>query len=292
MASFGTVTVVGVGLIGGSIGLALRSRSLAKRVIGVGRSESSLAEARRLGAIDAYTTVLAEGTSDAEIVVVCTPVDQVATFVVKAAESGSPRLLVTDAASTKRTIVEEVERHAPARTAYVGAHPIAGSERQGAAFADALLFEGRACVLTPTRQTPEDRLARARSFWSSIGCRILETSPAEHDQTLAMTSHLPHAVSAALARVVPPEALAMAAGAYRDGTRVAGADANLWAAIFLENRDPLLRALDRFASEIHAFRTALEAHDGDALIAWWQDARARRSQFDPNPRPANPPVQD
>jgi len=288
LSTFGTVTVVGVGLIGGSVGLALRSRSLARRVVGVGRSESSLAEARRLGVIDDYSTDLAGGLQGAEVAVVCTPVDRVADFARRAAAVGPAGLLVTDAASTKRTIVEDVERDDRGRAAFVGAHPIAGWERQGAAHADGRLFDGRVCVLTPTERTPDDRLRRARVFWSSIGCRLVETSPEGHDRALAMTSHLPHAVSAALARTVPAESLPLAAGAYRDGTRVAGADAALWTAIFLENRRPLLDALDAFAAEVASFREALERSDADALRSWWDDGRARRAGFDPEPRPAAP----
>lgn len=292
MAKFGTVTVIGVGLIGGSIGQALRKRSLSDRVIGVGRSESKLAEAQQVGAIDAFTTDLAEGVSEAEVVVVCTPVDQVAAFAIRAAALGTDGLLLTDAASTKRTIVEEVERQESARLAFVGAHPIAGSERQGAAFSDGDLFAGRVCVLTPTGRTPIDRVERARDFWTAIGCRVLESSPASHDEALALTSHLPHAVASALARVVPVEALEMAAGAYRDGTRVAGADARLWTAIFLENREPLLRALDGFSAEIDQFRSALVRADASTLINDWERGHARRARFDPNPKMTEGSVED
>jgi prephenate dehydrogenase len=277
-----TVAIVGVGLIGGSIGLALRSRHLAKRVVGIGRDVSRLEEARRLGAIDAFSTDMAEGVADAEVAVICTPVSRLVEDALAAARLGPGSILVTDAGSTKARIVEGVEADVRGRAAFVGAHPIAGSERQGVAHARANLFEGRSCVLTPTRQTPPDRLGRARSFWSGLGCRLFEVDPADHDDRLARTSHLPHVVAAALAAAVPPEWLPMAAGAYRDGTRVAGADAGLWAAIFLENRRPVLDALGEFESQLAEFRAALEAGDEASLMAWWEAAKGSRSRFESN----------
>lgn len=279
MERLGTVAVIGVGLIGGSIGLALRAGSLARSVVGIGRNEASLAEALRVGAIDEATTDLEHGVASADVVVVCTPVTQIAAAARRAALAAPGGVLVTDAGSTKRTIVEAVERDPAARATFVGAHPIAGSEKKGPGAAVAGLFEGRACVLTPTPLTPPDRLARAREFWAALGCRLVEFAPQAHDEALALTSHLPHAVAAALAAAVPAEVLGLAAGAYRDGTRVAGSDAALWAGIFRENRTPLLHALDQFSRQLSSFRHALETDDERAVIAWWDVARTRRARF-------------
>ena len=272
----GTVAIIGVGLIGGSIGLALRARGLADRVIGIGRDASKLDEARDLGAIDAFETDLGRGVAGADVAVVCTPVTRIVEDIIEASKAGPASILVTDAGSTKARIVEGVERDPRARACFVGAHPIAGSERQGAAFGRADLFEGRSCVLTPTGLTDPDRLGRARAFWSGLGCRIFEVDPPGHDERLASTSHLPHAVAAALAGSVPKEWLAFAAGAYRDGTRVAGADAALWAGIFLENRGPVLQALDAFEARLDLFRAALQSSDQAELIAWWNSVRSDR----------------
>jgi prephenate dehydrogenase len=284
----GTVAIVGVGLIGGSIGLALRELGLAERVMGIGRREANLAEAVRVGAIDAATTDLASGVAEADVVVVCTPVTEIAAAVRIAAGGGPEGILVTDAGSTKLRIVEAVERDPAAARVFVGSHPIAGSERKGVTHARPDLFEGKSCVLTPTARTPHDRLQRARSFWGDLGCRVIELGPAEHDDVLALTSHLPHAVAAALAATVPAEALPMAAGAYRDGTRVAGSDTTLWAGIFRENKGPTLRALAQFQDQIGAFRRAMEADDVGWIRDWWDSARGRRSLFDAQHRPAVP----
>jgi prephenate dehydrogenase len=285
----GTVAIVGVGLIGGSVGLALRERGLAGEVIGIGRDRAKLDDAARLGAIDTGCTDLTLGVARADVVVVCTPVTRIAQDVRQAAAAGPEHVLVTDAGSTKRRIVEDVERDERAARAFVAAHPIAGSERQGAAHGRADLFEGRACVVTPTARTPGDRLDRAAAFWSSLGCRVVMMDPKAHDEALALTSHVPHAVAAAMAATVPPEALGLAAGAYRDVTRVAAADAALWAAIFRANRDPVLAALAEFEAQLAAFRLALADDDEHALIRWWEAARERRGRFgDPPGRTGAP----
>jgi prephenate dehydrogenase len=275
------VSVVGVGLIGGSIGKALRTRGIASRVVGVGRSQANLAEAFQVGAIDEATTSLRVGVADADVVVICTPVTEIVEGVCQVARDAPSGVLVTDAGSTKRAIVEAVERDPEAREVFVGAHPIAGSERKGAIHSDANLFQGRACVLTPTEQTPPDRLERALAFWAGLGCRIVTLSPSAHDDALVLTSHLPHAVAAALAATVPPRFLSLAAGAYRDGTRVAASDASLWTGIFLSNRVPLLDALGRFENELATFRAALEQEDEARLQSWWESARNQRAAFDP-----------
>ncbi len=280
MERLGTVAIIGVGLIGGSIGLALRARGRARRIVGIGRNPAALDEARRLGAIDEGTTEPARGLAAAEVAVVCTPVTRIGDDIRTAAEHGPESILVTDAGSTKRRIVEAVERDPRSRAVFVAGHPIAGSERNGVTHARSDLFEGRVCVLTPTERTPADRLDRARAFWSMLGCRTVEIDPAAHDEALALTSHLPHAVAAALAASVPGEARALAAGAYRDGTRVAGSDAGLWTAIFRENRVPVLQALARFQDQLDQFRQALEADAENELHAWWDAARARRNRFE------------
>jgi prephenate dehydrogenase len=281
LEQLGTVAIVGVGLIGGSIGLGLRARGLARRVVGIGRDASRLEEARRLGAIDDHAIEMAEGVADAEVAVICTPVSRLVEDALAAARLGPGSILVTDAGSTKARIVERVEADPRGRVCFLGAHPLAGSEQQGVSHARADLFEGRSCALTPTPRTPSDRLARGRAFWAGLGCRLFEVDPIEHDRGVARTSHLPHAVAAALAASVPRELLPMAAGAYRDGTRVAGADAGLWAAIFRDNRGPVLEALGSFESHLAVFRAALEADDEARLLAWWGEARRLRERFDP-----------
>lgn len=277
---FGTVMIAGVGLIGGSIGMALRRLGLADRVVGFGRDQAKLDEARSFGAIDEGTTNPDRAAADATVIVVCTPSDRIAADVCRLAARSGPEVLITDAGSTKRRIVEAVEADDRARRVFVAAHPLAGSERRGAAAARADLLDGRVCALTPTDQTPPDRLVRAERFWTALGCRTVTLDPDTHDAALARTSHLPHVVAAALALSVPAESLGLAAGAYRDGTRVAAADADLWIAIFRENPEHLLAALDAFRDHLDRFRHALDADDPAALRSLWNQARSLRLEFD------------
>jgi prephenate dehydrogenase len=276
----GTVAIVGVGLIGGSIGLALRARGLASEVIGVGRDPATLEEAERLGAIDRATTDLSSGVVDADVVAICTPVSRVADDVARVVKAAPYNVLVTDAGSSKRQIVEAVERQPGPAAVFVGAHPLAGSERRGVHNARADLFEGRVCVLTPTHRTRVERTHRALAFWTSLGCRVVELGPAEHDEILAYTSHLPHAVAGAVASSVPVEWLPLTAGAYRDGTRVAAADTELWTAIFRDNRGPLIKALGTLQEHLDAFKYALMNDDELALRSWWENGQRRRQLFD------------
>ncbi|MDG3003364.1 prephenate dehydrogenase [Paludisphaera mucosa] len=281
MDRLGTVAVVGVGLIGGSIGLALRARGLAAEVVGVGRDLASLQQARERGVIDRATTDLSRGVAEADVVVVCTPVGRIAEDVRHAAELAPRSALITDAGSTKRGIVEAVERSSPrAAEMYVAAHPLAGSERSGSAFARADLYQDRVCVLTPTARTASDRLRRAREFWAGLGCRIVEMGPAEHDEVVAYTSHLPHALAASLAAAVPADWHPLAAGAFRDGTRVAGADTELWTAIFRDNRGPLMNAVAKLQDRLSSLKYALMNDDEESIRRWWSDARARRLLFE------------
>jgi prephenate dehydrogenase len=276
----GTVAIVGVGLIGGSIGLTLRSRGLASDVVGVGWRPAALDEAVAVGAIERGTTEFDDGVRGADVIVVCTPVDRIAEDVKRVAEIAQGDVLVTDAGSAKRQIVESVERHAPAAAIFVGAHPLAGSERRGVAFAQPDLLLGRVCVLTPTPRTRGELTERARRFWESLGCHVLEMAPAEHDEILAHTSHLPHALAAALAASVPAEWLGLAAGAFRDITRVAAAGSELWTPIFRDNRGPLLKALGRLQDTLDAFKYALMTDDEQAIRRWWEEAKTRRELFE------------
>jgi prephenate dehydrogenase len=286
---FGTVAIIGVGLIGGSIGMALRSRRIAAHVVGVGRDQRSLDVAASNGAIDRGTTDFDSGVSEADLVIVCTPVNRIAEDVCRAALAAPADVLITDVGSSKRQIVETIERHSRSAAAFVGAHPIAGSDRRGALHARPDLLEGRVCILTPTPRTPLERTREALSLWTALGCRVVEMSPVEHDEILAYTSHLPHAVAAALAGSVPAEWLPLAAGAYRDGTRVAAADTEIWAAIFRENRGPMLKALGTLQNCLDTFKYALMTDDEQAIRSWWEQARSRRILFSAELGPTESP---
>ena len=271
-----TLTIVGVGLIGGSLGLAARQRGLARRVVGAGRQQATLDQAQRLGAIDEGGLDVALAVRRAEVAVFCTPVDRIAGQVLEAAPGCAPGTLLTDAGSTKADIVGAVEGRLPAGVAFVGSHPLAGSEKRGPVYARADLFEGRLTVVTRTPRTEPAALERTCDFWRALGARVKVMGPEEHDQALALTSHLPHLVAAALAGVLPPELHELTATGFRDCTRVAAGDPELWSAIFLQNRPALADALGLIQDRLLDFKRALLAADRPTLDALLAQARKVR----------------
>jgi cyclohexadieny/prephenate dehydrogenase len=261
----GIITIVGAGLIGGSLGLAVKQRGLARIVRGVGRQQASLERARALGAIDEGFVEPAAALAGAALVVFCTPVDRIAEQVLAFAPHCSPGTLLTDAGSTKGTIVAAVEEHLPAGIAFVGSHPLAGSEKRGPDHADANLFEGRWTVVTRTPRTDTAALEKIVDFWQAVGARVTIMTPDDHDRALAITSHLPHLLAAALAGILPAELFDLTATGFRDTTRIAAGDPGLWTAICAHNREALLSALAPLDERLRQFRRALESRDWTAL---------------------------
>jgi prephenate dehydrogenase len=256
-----TLTIVGVGLIGGSIGLAAKKRGVAERIVGVGRQRLSMDRAKALGAIDEAVLDLAEGVREAQIVVFCTPVDLIADQVIAAAPACKPGALLTDAGSTKSMIVDSVDSQIPSEVSFVGSHPLTGSEKQGPEHASPDLFQDRFTIVTQSGRTNLDALGDVIEFWTALGSFISIMDPVEHDKILGTTSHLPHLVAAALVRSLPFEFREFAASGFRDTTRVASGDPALWTAIFRQNRNWILNAVDRLASKLDEFYAALETQD-------------------------------
>jgi prephenate dehydrogenase len=271
-----TLTIVGVGLIGGSIGLAARRRGLAARVIGVGRQQASLDQALAAGAIGEASLNLVEAVRQADIAIFCTPVDHIAEQVLAAGSACKPGTLLTDAGSTKAAIVHAIDGRLPKDVAFVGSHPLAGSEKRGPEFADAELFEGRVTVLTPNRRTAAPAVERTKSFWQALGSHVKIMTPEEHDCALAMTSHLPHLAASALAGILPPELRELTATGFRDTTRVAAGDPALWTGIFLQNRAAMLEALGALQTRIIELKQAILSNDRATLDALLAQAKRMR----------------
>ncbi|MFO0787905.1 MAG: prephenate dehydrogenase/arogenate dehydrogenase family protein [Pirellulales bacterium] len=283
MAEYDTVAIVGVGLIGGSIGLALRERRLARKIIGVGRRQQSLDVARDIGAIDNGVTNLSGAVSQAQLIVVATPVDTIAERVMQASAACPAGSLITDAGSTKEAIVAAIDAGlAPRRSGprFVGSHPLAGDHRTGPQHSRADLFEDRIVVITPTEHTRPAAETEVRGFWENLGAEVRSMSPADHDSALAMTSHLPHAVAVALAATTPQELLSLTAGGWRDTTRVAAGDPALWHAIFTANRQFVIEAIARMEKTFTNFRQSLESGDNESLMTLLELAARRKRERD------------
>ena len=272
-----SVAIVGVGLIGGSIGKALQARRLTERIIGIGRSSASLAEARRHGAVTETTRDLAAGVAAAELVVVTAGVAAIPGLLEAIDAAVAPGTLITDAGSTKASIVSAWERTRRTRRGrFVGGHPLAGSHRRGPAAADAGLFAGRVAIVTPAPRTPTADVEDAGGFWAALGATVFVMPPKEHDRILAFTSHAPHLIAAAVAAATPPALARFTAGGWRDTTRIAAGDPELWADIILDNAGPVADALRRVAGAAEKMLAAIEAGDRRRLATLLNRAKEVR----------------
>ncbi|NQT85302.1 prephenate dehydrogenase [bacterium] len=276
MTSFRTVTIVGVGLLGGSLGKALKSRGLARRVVGVGRRQSVIDRAVELGAVDEATLDVREGVADAELTVLATRVGEMPGLVEAMRGHMSRGSLLTDVGSTKRRLVRTLEEMAGDCYRYVGSHPMAGSEKQGVEEASERLFEDAQVFVTRTPQTDERAMALIVGLWQALGAHVRTVSPDDHDHLMAYASHLPHAVAAALVNATPRDAMGCIGQGFLDTSRLASGDPRQWADVCLENRERLVVALGRMGREVQTLRDIL-AHGGEAeLLAWLEGAKAMR----------------
>lgn len=273
------VCIVGVGLLGGSLALALKQRRLASRIIGTDRLPALLGRGVERGLLDVAEPDLGKAVAAADVVVFCTPVDAIAAQVLSAAPECRPGTLLTDVGSTKRAIVAAVEGKLPPGIDFVGGHPLAGSEKSGPEYARLDLFEGRLVLLTPMATTSPAAVEHARTFWLALGARVETIDPAEHDRALALTSHLPHLVASALAGVLPEAWRHLTATGFRDTTRLASSNPEMWRAIFMHNREHVLEAIDRFGTQFAALRSAIEGGDIAELERLLEESRQVRDSL-------------
>ena len=279
---FRKVTLAGVGLLGGSLGLALKQRDLTESVHGFVRRQASVAECLALGVVDRCTRNVAEAVKDADLVVLCSPVGQMAGLFREMTPFLSPDCLVTDVGSVKSTLVSEIEPLAAAAgIPFVGSHPMAGAERSGPAHARPDLFEGAVCVVTPTTSTPAGAADRASALWESVGSKVVRMTPMLHDDLVSRSSHLPHVVASGLANYVlspvhPREQAELCAGGFRDTTRVASGSPSMWRDISLANRRNLARVLGVFIEDLQEFRRALDEGDSATVEEYFRQAKERR----------------
>lgn len=277
--------VIGVGLIGGSLARALRAAHAVTEIVGCGRSADELAKAKRLGVIDIAETNCAKAVQGADVVVVAVPVGAMENIFSQLAAHLSPTTILTDVGSTKGNIVAAAQRvFGTLPPAFVPGHPIAGTEKNGVEASFAELYRGRKVILTPTSATQADALQCVRWMWEQTGAQVLEMEVRHHDEVLAATSHLPHMLAYTLVHTLAnmserDEIFKYAAGGFRDFTRIASSDPDMWRDIALANRDALLSAIRRFNGELAAVEQAVERSDGDALLRVFEEAKCARDRF-------------
>jgi len=281
MMRFDRVAVIGVGLIGGSFALALKAAGICGHVVGIGRSAANLQLAKEKGIIDS----IAAEASDADLLLVATPVAQFPQVLASIAPRLKPSAIVTDVGSTKRDVVAAARAALRGRISqFVPAHPIAGAEKSGAAAASADLFRGKRVVLTPLQENSAASLQAIEAAWTACGARVSRMSPEEHDAVFAAVSHLPHLLAYALVHEIAgrsnsAQLFGYAAGGFRDFTRIASSHPEMWRDICVANREPLLAELDRYAGKLRALRPLLERGDGAALETLFAEARAARERW-------------
>ncbi|OGA59741.1 MAG: prephenate dehydrogenase [Betaproteobacteria bacterium RIFCSPLOWO2_12_FULL_67_28] len=285
MMPFERVAVIGVGLIGGSFALALKAAGLARRVVGAGRSQANLDLALERGVIDAVASSAAHAAQDAELVLVATPVAQYPQVFGAIGPVLGAQAVVTDAGSTKQDVIAAARAGLGARLAqFVPAHPVAGAEHSGAAAATADLFRGKRVVLTPQAETSPQALARVEQAWQACGARLFRMAPEEHDAVFAAVSHLPHLLAYALVHDIAERGNAAqlfgyAASGFRDFTRIASSQPEMWRDICVANRQVLLAELERYGAQLAALRPMIERGDGAALERVFAAARAARERW-------------
>ncbi len=279
---FEKITLVGVGLLGGSLGLAVRQRRLANRVEGYVRRADSVAECEKLGVVDAATGDLAAAVSGADLVILCTPLGQMRGLAERFLPVLKRGAIVTDIGSVKASVVAELEPIiASGGGHFVGSHPMAGAEKMGTAAARADLFEHAACVVTPTAKSSAEAVRRVEAFWKALGGLPLRLTPEVHDDLVARSSHLPHVVAAELANYIlspvhPKEQAQLCAGGFRDSTRIASGSPEMWRDIALANRVNLARVLGVFIEDLQEFQHVLENGDAKAVEEFFVKAKERR----------------
>ncbi len=276
------VVVIGPGLIGGSFGQALRTAKLARRVVGVSRRQQTLDTAQQRGCIDAGTTDLVAACRAADLILVAPPLSMFDQVFADIARSGNTQALLTDAGSTKLSVIASAQTHLlPAQLShFVPAHPMAGSEKQGPEAAQPQLFRGRPCVLCPLPQTDEAALQRIADLWLALGMHLLRMTADEHDAKSAVISHLPHLASVMLTEVARElGGTEIASTGFRDTTRLASSNPTIRADILACNRDAVLRTLDALEARLYAWRAAVATDDRAQQLRLLENAQTFRDQW-------------
>ena len=274
------LAIVGLGLLGGSVAKAARAESLAREIVGIGRSPRSLAPALGEGAVDSVTTDLREGLAGADMVVLATPVATLERQMPAVWQAALPEALITDVGSTKAAIVRVAETLNVGRPLdFVGSHPMAGSNLSGFGVARADLFRGATVILTPTDRTAPDAVKRVTEFWEAAGGRVVTMEPATHDRAVAAISHLPHLVADALVAAVArmdPQFLDVAARGFKDTTRIAASSPTVWREIFEANREALAEAVAAFRASLDDLERVLRSGDASLIEAELERIRVIR----------------
>jgi len=279
------IALVGVGLLGGSVGMAVRQRRLAAQVVGYVRRQASIDECMKAGAVDSATMVLAQAVENADLVILCTPIGQMLELTKQMLPSLKRGAVVTDVGSVKGQPAQELTALiAGAGACFIGSHPMAGAEKTGVSFAKADLFQNAVCVVSPTPKAPAAEVKKLEEFWKALGGKPLRLKPDLHDELVSRSSHLPHVVAAELASYVlspalPKHQAQLCATGFRDMTRIASGSPEMWRDISVANREQLARVLGVFIEDLQEFQLALNNGDVKTIEEFFVKAKQRRDEW-------------
>lgn len=279
------IALVGVGLLGGSVGLAVRQRRLAAQVVGYVRRQASIDECMKAGAVDSATMVLAQAVENADLVILCTPIGQMLELTKQMLPSLKRGAVVTDVGSVKGQPAKELTTLvANGGGCFIGSHPMAGAEKMGVSAAKADLFQNAVCVVSPTPKSPAAEVKKLEEFWKAMGGKPLRLKPDLHDELVSRSSHLPHVVAAELASYVlspalPKHQAQLCATGFRDMTRIASGSPEMWRDISVANREQLARVLGVFIEDLQEFQLALNNGDVKVIEEFFVKAKQRRDEW-------------
>jgi prephenate dehydrogenase len=276
---FKKITIIGLGLIGGSLALAIKEKKLAKEIAGVSRRKSTIDRAIKNKIVDFATLNLKDGVKDSDLVIITTPVFKIAAIAKAIAPFLKKGAILSDAGSTKRRVVKDMEKARRKGIYFVGSHPVAGSEKSGIEYANKDLFKRACCILTKTKNTNPKAVAKLRKFWVGLGMRVVIMPPDTHDRLLSRISHLPHAVSVSLANSAGKDGLKFAAGGFKDATRIASGEPELWKDIFFTNRDNLIKDIEILKKELLKIEAALKSNNSRDLLKLLSRAKSIRDSL-------------
>ena len=266
------MAVIGVGLIGASLAKACKERGLVDEIVGYGRNRKNLEKAKELNIIDHYPDDLIDAVSDADLIVLCTPVSTIVPLIQNLIQQVKPGALITDVGSVKDSVVHGADKVVPEGIFFVGSHPIAGGENSGLDASTANLYQDAKCIVTPTDKTDTTALEKINALWHAVGMNVISLTTDEHDFIFGAVSHLPHIVAYALMNTLgalkTPEnrdVTAFSGAGLKDITRIASSDPVMWRDICLSNRNHSLDLIDRFQKKLEKIRNTIEKGDGQEL---------------------------
>lgn len=280
MTPFKRVTIIGVGLMGGSFALGLRNGKLAREVIGFGRNKQKLEIAKKKGVIDDYTLDIKHAVQSSDLILISTPVGSINHILDDIETYCKCETIVMDVGSTKRDIVSCAQKIFSDHIKFVGAHPLAGSDNSGVCAAKGDLYSGKKCIITPVKSTDSDALRKMKNVWRALGSSVFLMQPSEHDNIVAQTSHLPHIIAASLVRVLAKNKSKFIASGFKDTTRIAKSEPNMWADICIANKKAITREIDAYLVDLKKWKRDINILDRKKLVKVFEQIKIKREKLD------------